>query len=393
MVEMKNTCQDKKLTHIKTDGIVSQDTKNAARDVAKKTAGCVNPASDKDGQDRLVSVVDLAVSGAKMGYYRLTGDKGGYKRAKAELKSDASHYGFSDLAVDVGTTVIGGGVGKILLSGAMGAAGRLGAKKVAGAALSSASKGVGEIVEAAGEATLKSGRIIEKAGDKLVQSGKGGKIAEGIKSVGEGIKGSKDVFDGAKKVVDKTAKKGEGIANEAEYKQQVLIKGSEKGKAVADKQASHLEKQARQKKFESNNENLSTSEREHLRKAALKDGLEAKQIKGRASKASELRQEVIDGHPHTKKTFAAGVVGVVGARQVVSGKSQEGSKKSSDVRIEMSEIAEALTKQNIPVTANNLIDVHKKLKQMNLKGHKEVGGLSDAEESKLTRVINSMDFN
>lgn len=288
----------------KRPGEVRQDVVSAARDVSRSTAGCKNPAQDSEGQDRLVSVIDLAWDGLKIGgnmaraaLNEMQGDskaaraaRADAERAKHSLNENVKHYGWSDAAVDVAATAFGGGAGRLLFSGAVGLAGKSGAKFAIG------------------------------------------KVA---------AKGS-ELLGGAAKVLEGNT-----------------------GKALSH-HADDLFTQSKKLKFQ-----------------AAKAGQEAV--------TSPIGRQAGGGKLLDKSTVA-GISGVAAARQVVGDKTQLTSKASSDLRIEMRQIADALHKQNKPVTTQILVDVHRAIKEQRLdKGEPERQGLDAREKKALTDIVRQVD--
>lgn len=324
---------------------VRQDVVNAARDVSLSAHGCDNPAEDKYGQDRLVSVFDMAWSGlkiagsrARQGFNELTGDEKAAKtakidaeRAENELSGEWRHYGLSDLAVDVGTTVIGGAAGRLVFRGAVGLAGKAGFlqnKAVVQEAASGGYRLLGTLTDTTESAFKKAGAT----------------LASVETAVGNQVK------DKAADILVKAADKAHDLSNTA-------------------KEASNL---------------LDAAERTNHKSS----------IVGRQARETPLQFDVIVGK-QGQKTFDAGTVsGIIGAammRQSFSTEGQVTAKSSSDTRIEMRQIADELHKQDKPINTQMLLEVHEQLKNRNLdKGEPERQGLDVNEQKALKKIVKNM---
>lgn len=323
-----------------------QDVVNAARDVSLAAHRCENQAEDQNGQDRLVSVFDLAWNGlkvagnrARQGFNELTGDekaaqnaKRDAERAEKELGSEWRHYGLSDLAVDVGTTVIGGAAGRLVFRGAVGLAGKAGFLQNKAAVQEAASGGYRLL----GTLTDTTESAFKKAGATL---------ASVETAVGNQVKDK--AADALVKIADKTNDFGNAVKKEAGNLMETAERTNHKSSIVA--------KQARE---------------------------------------TPLQFDVVVSSKGAKSLDAGTVSGIIGAammRQSFSTEGQTTAKSTSDTRLEMRQIADELDRQEKPVTTQMLLDVHEQLKRRNLdKGEPERQGLDVNEQKALKGIVKNM---
>lgn len=352
-------------TQVNRHARLPQDTVNAARDAVKKANDCINTAEDKDGQDRLVSVTDLAWTKAKSAWYRhVKKDERQALAADKEFDNNWKHYGIADAAVDVGFIILGGGVGGFIGRGAVGAMGRAVAKQA-----------IGKGASVAAHAVEHGGKAIAIAGAE--------QIAVRVSQAGV-----------------KLSQKGDDLIKAGKHTADVMKYGSPKGQAELAKQAERVAVEMEKPR----------GVLDALKKHGFGDGQKAVELGGNLEKLGAKHTNILTQAtaakaqraallnvlaPKAKSTaFVVGAVaGVVSRDAVVAPKRQEGAKKSTDVRIEMDGIAEALQKTGKKVTAQNLVDVHTALKRHNLdKGAPDKHGLDANEEKTLPGIIDKLDM-
>lgn len=352
-------------TQVNRHARLPQDTVNAARDAVKKANDCANTAEDKDGQDRLVSVTDLAWAKAKSAWYRyVKNDERQALAADNEFDNNWEHYGVEDAAVDVGFIILGGGVGGFVGRGVIGAMGR---------AVTKQAIGTGATVAA---------HAVEHGGKAIA------------------ITGAEQVAARATQAGVQLSQKGDDLIKAGKHTADVMKHGSPKGQAELAKQAERVAGEMEKPR----------GVLDALRKHGFGDGQKAVELGENLEKLGAKHANILTQTtaaktqrtallntlaPKVKSTeFVAGaVVGVVGRDAFVAPKRQEGAKKSTDVRIEMDEIAEALQKKGKKVTAQNLVDVHTALKRHNLdKGAPDKHGLDANEEKALPGIIDKLNM-
>ena len=296
-----------------------------------------------------------------------TPDKSKLEKAKKELSNDWKHYGVSDLAVDIGTTVIGGGIGKALFSGAVGTVGRLAARKN---------------LAAAAQTTMS---VTEKIAGTIAEKGSS---APGI--LGKTAAKAHDLAGTAGNL----AKKANAVVQESRHGQEVLKHASPKNMQKLENRAEEILRQSKSLRHkiqhsEEIGKGLGNEERKALLSDAAKLKLGSEQIQGNISRIKKMQTHLTTDSPkHLAAAKIAGVAVATGMRQKISVGSQSTAKNSSDVRLEMNAIAEEMKKHQVQITAQGLLDAHRALKNMNLDPTgSDKTGLNSKELSQLQQMF------